>query len=290
MSTDYKPDENTYVIDSESAAEMARLLHQDRLLTEHLKGLSLKYTDPSNLKEILDIACGPGGWVLDMARAYPNIQVTGIEISKQMTQYARAQASAQGLDNASFRTMDVLKPLDFPDNSFDFINARLLFGFMPTKAWPPLLQECKRILRTGGVIRLTEGEIGISNGPVVEQLGGMFIRALQLAGLSFSPDGRHVGITPLLGRFLQDAGFQNIQKTAYALDYSAGTDLHLPFVQDMLAGAKLAHPFLIKMGVTTQEEIDRLYEQSKQEMYSENFCGVWFYLTVWGEKPALVPK
>lgn len=282
MPTDHISEESTYVIDSESAAEMARLTYQDHLLTEHLKGLSLEHTDLSNVKEVLDIACGPGGWVLDMAHAYPRMHVIGIDMSKQMIQYARANARVQGLENADFRTMDALKPLDFPDGSFDFINARLLFGFMPAKAWPRLLQECKRILRPGGLIRLTEGEVGISNGPATEQLSGMFTLAMQRAGMSFSPDGRHIGITPMLGRLLENAGFQNIQKVAHVLDYSAGRPAHHSFVQNMLVGSKLAHPFFIKLGVTTQEEVDRLYELSRQEMYSDDFCGIWFFLTVWG--------
>ena len=40
MPTIYPRDENTYFIDAENAAEMARLMHQDRLTTEGMGACS----------------------------------------------------------------------------------------------------------------------------------------------------------------------------------------------------------------------------------------------------------
>src|SRR5437764_8840112 len=115
MPTNQPENESTYVIEAENAAEMARLMIQDRLLTKVMRGLFSKRSDDlANIRDILDIACGPGGWVLDVAHAYPKKRVVGIDISRLMIEYARAQAKVQWLENASFRVMDVLKPLDFP--------------------------------------------------------------------------------------------------------------------------------------------------------------------------------
>jgi hypothetical protein len=47
---------------------------------------------------------------------------------------------------------------------------------------------------------------------------------------------------------------------------------------------KLSQPFMVKMKVATQEELDMLYRQALGEMMSDDFCGVWFYLSAWGEK------
>src|SRR6266478_487898 len=148
--------ENTYFIDIESGAEMARLMNQDRFLTTIMGGVLSEQADLSHVHDILDIACGPGGWVLDVAYAYPQINVVGIDISQGMIEYARAQAKVQLLDNASFINMDALKPLQFLDHSFDLVNTRLICPFMLTTAWPSLLQECMRITRPGGIARLTE--------------------------------------------------------------------------------------------------------------------------------------
>src|SRR6266699_2543618 len=55
-------DENTYVNDPESGAEMLRLLDQDRTLTRCMGGLLAEQSGVEGLQDVLDIACGPGGW------------------------------------------------------------------------------------------------------------------------------------------------------------------------------------------------------------------------------------
>lgn len=277
--------ETGYFIDAENAAEMARLMNQDRLVTKSMGGLFPERSDLSTINNILDIACGPGGWALDVALSYPRVRVVGVDISQLMVAYARAQARGQGLNTVSFRVMDALKPLDFPDNSFDLVNMRFITAFMSKDAWPRLLQECKRIIRPGGVLRVTESEWNITNAPAPEKIMGMTARAVYLAGQTFSPDGRNVGITPVLGSLLGSAGFQHLQKMAHVLDFSFGTEAHAGWCQNCMVIHKLIQPFLIKMGVTTQEEIDLLYQQDLEEMQAEDFCGNMFYLTVWGKKP-----
>jgi SAM-dependent methyltransferase len=290
MSTpDSTQHENTYFIDPESGAEMARLINLDRLTTKCMGGLFPEQStaDLASIHRLLDIACGPGGWVQEVAYAYPKMEVVGVDISQTMISYARTQAQVQRLDNARFQIMDVTKPLDFPDLSFDLVNARLI-GFFSKAVWPPLLQECLRITRPGGTIRLTEIEIGvcgITNSLAVERLNALVTQALYLSGHGFSPDGRHMGTTPLLARFLRDAGCQNIQQRAHVLDYSAGAEAYEGFRQNNMVGFKLMERFLLQAKVTTQEEFDQLYEQMLVEMRSDDFCGLAYFLTAWGKKP-----
>src|SRR5947208_13801729 len=101
------------------------------------------------------MACGPGGWALEIAYTHPEIEVVGFDISQAMIDYARARARVQGLDNASFRVMDMQKPLDFPDGSFDLVNGRFVL-FIPTSFIPVFLKECFRISRPPGPLRFTE--------------------------------------------------------------------------------------------------------------------------------------
>jgi len=207
-----------------------------------------------------------------------------------MIEYARALAKAQKLKNVEFLVMNALKPLDFPNASFDLVNARFIQGFMPSHAWPALLQECLRVCRPGGIIRLTETEAAITNSPASEKIAGMFTLALKKAGRSLSPEGRHLGIVTMLERFLRDAGCENIQSKAHVLSYSAGMEAHSGWYQNSMVGAQLLKPFLIKMQVTTQEEFDQLYEQMLRELEAEWFCGIEFFLTAWGKKKELLPK
>lgn len=287
MLDDLQERKNSYFIDAENAAEMARLTYQDQLLTRTMGGVLAEQPDLSNIHNVLDIACGPGGWVLDVAHANPRMQVVGIDISQMTIEYARAQTSFQGLNNASFRVMDILKPLDFPDSSFDLINARFITGLMSRTLWPKLVQECMRITRPGGIIRLTEYESTISNSLACEKLYEMLRHAMWMTEQSFSPGGQQVGITPVLGRFLRDAGYINVQRRAHALDSSAGMEEHASQYQNTMVFLKLIQPFLIKMGITTQEEADILYQQALAEMMLNDFSAIMFFLTVWGRKPSL---
>ncbi len=277
---------NTYMIDPESGAEMARLIEQDRLLTEAMGGLFPPGMDLSRTHSILDLACGPGGWVQEVAFAHPEIKVTGIDISQKMIQYAASMARAQGLDNVSFQVMDATMPLAFPDNTFDFVNARYLVGFMSAAGWPRLVAECLRVTRPGGILRFTEcDDIGTTSSPAYETMKELIARAGQLSGRNLAPGGRNAGITPLLGRFLREAGCELIQRQAHVLDFSQGAKAAHSNYQNFIAGARLLQAFVVKMGVTTPQEWDALYERALTEMLADDFCGLWYFLSTWGQKP-----
>src|SRR5437588_1520651 len=116
MSTAHNPNkrENIYFNDPESGAEMARLLNQDRLITKGMGGLFAERSDLSGIHRILDVGCGPGGWALEVAFTYPEIEVVGLDISEAMINYARTQAKVRGLDNAHVSVIDARQSLDFP--------------------------------------------------------------------------------------------------------------------------------------------------------------------------------
>lgn len=276
-------EKGNYFNDVENAGEISRLIKQDRLMTAETGGLFPEQLDLSTVHTVLDIACGPSGWAHDVAQAYPALQVTGIDLSQTMIHFARAVLAPQ--PNTHFRVMDATQPLDFPDQSFDLVNARLIFGFMPTTTWPRLLQECFRILRPDGIICLCENEAPITNSLAVEQLSALFNQAMKNRGQSFSPDGRHIGITPMLGRLLHDAGFQDIQKQARAIDFSAGTAIHDSLYRDYSIVFTLAQPFLVKAGVATDGEVTTLYHEMLREMHADTFCAIWYVLRAWGYKP-----
>ena len=102
---------------------------------------------------------------------------------------------------------------------------------------------------------LTEGEWGISNGPISEQLSAIFTQATHRAKRGISPGA--FGTTVMLQPFLRRAGYQNIQAQALYLEYSAGTEAHYSAYQDIMAAYKLLQPFFVSTEVTTQEELSQ---------------------------------
>ncbi len=278
-------DASTYFIDAENAAEMARLVTMARQVTEDMGDSFPSQLNLTTVREALDIACGPGQWVMDVARRYPMIQATGVDISNLMIAYAKTQV--HDISNAHFRVMDARQGLDFSEQRFDYVQARFITSFMLTTAWPRLVQDCQRILRPGGMLRLIEGEsFGISNSASMEQYNALLAEAMRRAGHCFAPAGNMFGIAPMLPRLLQEQGFQNVRQQAYALNFSAGTEANKTWYANYKTAMKLLQPFLIRWEVTTQPEVDVLYEYAMEEMQASDFCALWFYYAASGEKRA----
>ncbi len=276
-----------YVLDPESPVEMARLINLDRFMTKGMGGALVGVDNLSPLHNILDMGCGPGGWVLDVAYERSDVEVAGVDISKIMIDYANERARTQHLSNASFGVMDITKPLDFADGSFDLINARFLFSVLTREQWPTFIAECTRLLRPGGMLRLTELlDGGETNSAAKEQLHLFFCQALQRVNHAFSAGGYNIGVTIMLPRFLREAGYQHVQHIMHALEVSAGTEAYSDFYRNSEIIYQLAKPLFIGTGATTEEEFNKLYRQMLIDLKADTFVGMWHYMTAIGIKPA----
>ncbi|GLV54581.1 hypothetical protein KDH_14280 [Dictyobacter sp. S3.2.2.5] len=275
---------NTYVIDVEEGAETARLLEQDLLYNRAQGGLLPEELDVSSMTHLLDIGCGPGGWALEVAYTYRHLGVVGIDINPVMVNYAFAQARSRGLENISFEVMDARKPLEFPDTSFDLINARFIAGFMDQTAWPVLLGDCLRLLKPGGYIRLTEMETATSNSPALEKLHDYLHQALKKQKRSFSVDGRSIGVGYMLGKLLREAGFRNITKTSFFNDSSYGAEQHYSTSKDVELLYPLIKPYFIRSGIVDERTFDETYAAMVEEVWRPQHVAISFGLTTCAQK------
>jgi ubiquinone/menaquinone biosynthesis C-methylase UbiE len=282
------PSENrtTYFINPNDSGETQRLLDMDHLTTAAMGGVfSPSHLAPRSGSTILDCACGPGGWTSKVAFEHSDCQVIGIDISNTMIRYAQAQAQAQKLHNLTFHHGSLLDPLPFADASCDFVNTRLASSFMPVSAWPVFIEECKRVVRPGGIIRVAEAEWIFTNSPAGEKLADVITHAQWLTGKSFSPDGKRFGCTLALPKFFRDAHLEQIEKQAYSLEFSFGTPTFQIWYQNLMAGLHMMRSFLLKTGVITNEAFESLYQQFDYEMQDPSFLGAFFLLSVWGVRP-----
>ncbi|MBO0792744.1 MAG: class I SAM-dependent methyltransferase [Ktedonobacteraceae bacterium] len=218
-------------------------------------------------KRILDVACGPGEWGLTVAsRYFPDVSVCGIDNSEPMIEFARAQAHARELTHqTSFYIMNILElPLNLPAASFDLVNLRFISGLLPREGWRPLFEECYRLTHAGGMIRSTEADVwSMPECPANNRFAELIVKAVWLAGQGF--DERAWAVVPMIGKFLVEAGYEDIHSKAYALDYSYGTPLHKPISENFEMSYALLRPFLLRMKIADAEEIDRLIDASRQE-------------------------
>lgn len=277
---------NDYVIDPDLMEEMQRLDVQGQLLTRAMGGLLSERPDFSGIKRVLDLACGSGEWALEVAATHPDIEVIGVDKAPRMIEFAHARASADRLENARFREMDITQPLPFPDTSFDLVNARLLQGFLATTSWAPLLHECYRLLRPGGMVRITENERQFTNSLAWEEMAMIAARSMQVSGKGFSPDGLHLGMFCMQRRLLEEAGFAQIQERAYPINFSYGTEAHDSTYREMTMAIRLGQPFITRMLPDySQEYLEQLLQRAIEAAETPAFCGLWLFLSTSGEKP-----
>jgi SAM-dependent methyltransferase len=278
--------DNSYIYDPENATEMTRLINLGRLATAGLGG-PLNGLPPLPEKAlVLDLGCGPGGWVLDTAFKYPDFEVHGVDISHSMIDYANTRTQSQKLSNASFGIMDIAKPLDFDAASFDLVNARFLSGVLRQDTWPLLVAECTRILRPGGILRLTEGDdLGISTSPATERLSSLALQASWRLGYGFSPDGRTLGMSAAIVQLLRQAGYLDVHIIPLVVDYSAQTEGWNDFVHNNEIIYQHLKPALISLHIATAEEIEQLQQQALLETYSDDFTCIAHIISTWGLSP-----
>lgn len=278
--------QGTYVVlNRNSQEELRRLAIQDQMITTAMRGVLPEQSHPETLRRVLDIGCGPGNWLIEAAKTYPEIEkLIGIDVSRPMIKYAREQASVQRVaERVEFHVMDALLVLEFPYNFFDLINLRFGVSFLRTWDWTKLLSEMQRVSLPGGVIRITDANlINRSNSPALTQHFESWIHVLFRAGHLFEEQAD--GLTAHLPELLTRHGIQQVQARDYALQFRAGTPEGLAYAEDMQYAFRTGRPFLERRGGLPKDH-ETVYQQALTEMHRPDFCATMNLLTVWGNTP-----
>ena len=267
----------------DSEKELTRLTIHDRMMTATMGGVLAEQSDPTVFHRVLDVGCGPGGWVIKAAQTYPEMSLVGIDISKQMIEHARTQAQAYHVDDqVKFRVMDALLILDFPAGYFDLVNLRLGFSYLRTWDWPKMLSELLRVTRPDKVVRITEPEfMPPSNSPALTRLFEMLQCALFRAGHLFTEES--IGLIDHLPRLLKQYGCQQVQTKLYTREYRAGTEEGEDFYEDWMLCFQTVCPFIQKWGCNAKD-YEAIYQQALEEMRQPDFLATINLLTAWGNK------
>src|SRR5581483_36737 len=100
--------ENQYIYRPEfgNEADIARLINQYNALVPEMKLFHPVY-EPKGNETVLDLGCGPGSWDLDVAFAYQEMSVIGLDIDESAVRYAMTRARSSGYENVTFEVHDV---------------------------------------------------------------------------------------------------------------------------------------------------------------------------------------
>ncbi|KAG1374797.1 hypothetical protein G6F61_009020 [Rhizopus arrhizus] len=119
-------------------------LYQGNVLSEVTKIIDFKHG-----VSVLDVGCGSGAWLTDMALNYPNCTYNGCDIVEVANKFVTPRQFTLQYGN-------VLAGLPFHDNTFDFVQMRLLIFALREEEWPVAIKELLRVTKPGGIVQILE--------------------------------------------------------------------------------------------------------------------------------------
>ncbi|OHE99289.1 UMTA protein [Colletotrichum orchidophilum] len=106
-----------------------------------------------DLQRVLDVGTGTGIWAIDFADQFPDAEVIGTDISPIQPSWVPT--------NLRFVIDDFLLDWMWPENHFDFIHLRCLYGSVPD--WIGLYKNAYRHLKPGGWVQNLEVNAGFNS-------------------------------------------------------------------------------------------------------------------------------
>jgi ubiquinone/menaquinone biosynthesis C-methylase UbiE len=171
-----------------------------------------QYLDAPDIRRVLDVATGTGNLALEIARTFPEVQVTGIDFSPGMLAKAREKAEAEGIGNAEFLEMD-MHEITLPDSNFDA--AVCAFGIFFAEDMTRQLRHIAGKVRPSGRIVIS-CFYEDSFQPLVEMLSDR----LEQYGIEKPPlRWRLIATEPNCRKLFADAGLKEIRAERKELGY-----------------------------------------------------------------------
>lgn len=244
--------------------------------------------DTAVFERVLDVGCGIGGWLIEMAKTRPSCKrLVGVDSSKTLIESARKQAEAAGVsDRVQFQVADALAVLEFPTASFDLVNQRFAWSWLRTWDWRKLLQEFQRVARPGGVVRLTEGNAWKVDSPVMTRLANSFLQAMYQSGHSFKPEAE--GINDELANLLRRYGVLQVQTKTYDLQITREAAEGLGFFENIRIAYQTGQQFMRKW-TRLPEDYEEQVQQAVRILQRPGTVATWQLLTAWGTAPEQEP-
>lgn len=136
--------------------EEARLLRRRAFHfwnADYLERVVLPILEPPEGADVLDVGSGYGGLTLPLARARPDLQITGLDAEAKAVTEAAGLARDYGALSVRFVKGDA-NALPFADSSFDLVCCQTLLTHVPEPE--RVLAEMVRVLKPGGCLFAVE--------------------------------------------------------------------------------------------------------------------------------------
>ncbi|ORZ03281.1 S-adenosyl-L-methionine-dependent methyltransferase [Syncephalastrum racemosum] len=255
--------------------EMDRLIGQHFAIKtlfdgENIYGKGKSLLNLEKGAKILDIACGPGTWLMDVATEYPNCECVGVDMVDVFPTDIRPS-------NVKFQVGDVMQRLPFEDDTFDFIHVRLMLVALKKEEWEPMLREVLRVLKPGGCAQSVEAGM-LENGNAFVLKAGFAFRDMMLA------KGQHAYAASDINNLMSAAGFDVVEYERRDIVLSKRDQLTREFHWDLLNIFSTAQPVIQPALGITAEEYPQFIERLGIEMQKKPDAN-WSFTVCFGQKP-----
>jgi SAM-dependent methyltransferase len=165
--------------------------------------------------------------------------------------------------------------LNLQDETFDLVHVFSSQPLFRPHEWPHFLEECKRVLKPGGVINLLSVTLGPGSGSAYQRFRSLIDQLLQVTGYGFA-DKPGTG-TPAVYfvRMLNAAGFCESKYLLRPINLggwnnTGGQACYQLFLKN-LARTK---GWLVQHQLISSDEFDALLAQQEKDILEADFCAM----------------
>jgi len=225
--------------------------------------------------KVLDVGCGTGIWLLEVAEEFPNAKCCGIDMSPIFPTTVKPK-------NITFLKANMLDGLPFEDDTFDLVHMRLLVMALRVSEWPTVLSEIFRITKPEGHVQLFEATVPIIRGG---QYSTMFNeKATSMLALR----DQDPMIASKLRRLMDTAGFVNIKQKTISFPLGWYGRLGDMMVDDMRQVVEGMKPLMVKIFSVTDEDVEQMINGMLKEWPAmKSYMNAFAYV---GRKPGIASR
>ncbi|RHZ85570.1 hypothetical protein Glove_64g96 [Diversispora epigaea] len=213
---------------------------------------------------VLDVGCGPGSWVIDMAHTFSSAIFIGLDISPMFP------SDQEKPNNASFLQSNLLDGLPFPDDTFNFIHQSGIATALEESQWKDeVISELIRVTKPGGWIEFME----IDGSDGIELLSPNYCNLFNSAYNFFIKQNININICPVIKSILKDnKQIKNIKHEVCAIRIGQwGGRLGELMTVNIMSVYLAFKPSLSQFMGVTHEEFDKILRLARLEINSNKF-------------------
>ncbi|KAI7903829.1 S-adenosyl-L-methionine-dependent methyltransferase [Cokeromyces recurvatus] len=224
-----------------------------------------------NGAKILDVGCGPGTWIMDVATEFPTSECIGLDMCDVFPTNIRPK-------NVSFQIGNVLlNRLPFEDNTFDMVYLRLFILAFRSHEWIPVLKEILRVLKPGGCFLSLEACMFEDGNDFTKCFINNFIKTMLKRE-------QEPFIANKMKDFMKLAGFDAVKSIKKNVYLGRPDQVNREFLWDLRTLVKSIQPFFAEQAQISDEKYPQYLDDLITNCQKQPEC-IWPMISTLGRKP-----